>query len=199
VARPRTFDEATAIKAAREQFRNTGYSGTSLADLVTATGLGKASIYNAFGDKHALYLRAFEDYCTEVVGALEQDLDGPDETARERLRNLVHHMAATSGTPSSPPMSCFLSKATAELGALDPEVAGVAQRAFQRIEDILATAVQAAQRAGVVTESRDSRSTARHILVALRGIEALSNAGVDRAILADAARSVTDLTLEATD
>lgn len=195
MARPRTFDEDTVIRAARDQFRRCGYSGTSLDDLVKATGLAKASIYNAFGDKHALYIRAFDNYCTEAVEALGAELDGPDETAAERLRHLILHMADTTGTASEPPLSCFLSKATAELAARDPEVAGIAQRAFRQIEDVLASALLAAQRADVVPPSRDCRSTARHILVGLRGLEALAAAGVDRAVLADAAGSIARLTL----
>jgi TetR/AcrR family transcriptional regulator, transcriptional repressor for nem operon len=132
-----------------------------------------------------------------VLDRLSEELDGSDEGAAERLRNLIRHMADTAGTPSSPPMCCFLAKATAELAALDHEVAAVAQRTFQQIEDVLTTCVCAAQRAGDVLVSRDPRSTARHILVALRGIEALSAAGVDRVVLADAARSITELTLNA--
>jgi TetR/AcrR family transcriptional regulator, transcriptional repressor for nem operon len=199
VARPRTFDEATVIRAARDQFRCTGYSGTSLDDLVTATGLAKASIYNAFGNKHDLYVRAFEQYCAEAVEAVSGELDGPDEDAAERLRGLIRHMADTTGTASSPPISCFLSKATAELGALDQQVAAIAQRTFAKLEDVLTASVRAAQRVGAVSASRDPHATARHILVALRGIEALAAAGVDRTVLADAARSVTHLTLSAED
>jgi hypothetical protein len=90
-----------------------------------------------------------------------------------------------------------LSKATAELAALDPEVARLAERAFRHIEDVLTKAVSAAQRAGAGSASYDPRSTARHILVALRGLEALAAAGVDRAVLADAARSVSGFTLSA--
>jgi TetR/AcrR family transcriptional repressor of nem operon len=195
MARPRTFDEDTVVQAALGQFRTTGYSGTSLDDLVKATGLAKASIYNAFGDKHALYIRAFESYCSEVVDTLSEELNGSDDAAADRLQGLIRHIADTTGTTSSPPISCFLSKATAELAALDPEVARLAQRAFQRIEDVLTTAVSAAQRAGAVSDSHDSRSTARHILAALRGLEALAAAGVDRAVLVDAARSVSQLTL----
>lgn len=197
MARPRTFDEATVIKAARDQFRSTGYSGTSLDDLVTATGLAKASIYNAFGNKHDLYVRAFEFYCAEIIDMVSGELAGPDEGAAERLQGFIRHMADASGTASSPPLSCFLSKATAELGALDREVAAIAQHTFAQIEDVLTDCVCAAQRAGAVSDSRDPRATARHILVALRGIEALAAAGVDRAVLADAARSVTQLTLSA--
>jgi TetR/AcrR family transcriptional repressor of nem operon len=197
MARPRTFDEETVIKAALEQFRATGYSATSLDTLVNATGLAKASIYNAFGDKHALYLRAFESYCLEVVHALSRQLDGPDDAAADRLQEFIHQIADTAGTPSSPPISCFLSKATAELAAHDPEVACVAQRTFQRIEDVLNGAVSAARRAGAVPDSQDPRSRARHILVAVRGLEALAAAGVDRAVLADAARSISECTLNA--
>jgi TetR/AcrR family transcriptional regulator, transcriptional repressor for nem operon len=197
VARPRTFDEHAVIEAALGQFRTAGYSGTSLHDLVKATGLAKASIYNAFGDKHALYIRAFESYCAEVVDTLSRELDGSDETAANRLEGLIRHIADTAGTTSSPPISCFLSKATAELAALDPEVARLAERAFRHIEDVLTKAVSAAQRAGFGSASDDPRSTARHILVALRGLEALAAAGVDRAVLTDAARSVSRFTLTA--
>ena len=104
MARPRTFDEETVIKAALGQFRTTGYSGTSLDDLVKATGLAKASIYNAFGDKHALYIRAFECYCSEVVGMVSGELDGSDEDAADRLQGLIRHIADTAGTTSSPPI-----------------------------------------------------------------------------------------------
>jgi TetR/AcrR family transcriptional repressor of nem operon len=197
MGRPRTFDEETVIKAALGQFRATGYSGTSLDTLVKATGLAKASIYNAFGDKHALYLRAFESYCLEVVDALTRLLDGSDGAAAERLQGFIRHIADTAGTPSSPPISCFLSKATAELAAHDPEVASVAQQTFQRIEEVLTGAVSAAQRAGSVSDSQDPRSTARCILVAVRGLEALAAAGVDRAVLADAVRSISQCTLNA--
>ena len=197
MARPRAFDETTVIHAACDQFRSTGYAGTSLDDLVTATGLAKASIYNAFGNKHDLYLRAFESYCTEGVDMVRGDLDGPDESAAQRLQDFILHMADTTGTASSPPIPCFLSKATAELGALDHEVAAIAQRTFAQLEDILTNCVDAAQRSGAVSDSRDARATARHILVALRGMEALAADGVDRTVLEDAARSVTQLTLSA--
>ncbi|MGH8920910.1 MAG: TetR/AcrR family transcriptional regulator, partial [Actinomycetes bacterium] len=57
MARPRKFDEQTVVRAARDQFWRTGYTATSLDDLMAATGLGRASIYAAFGDKHALFVR----------------------------------------------------------------------------------------------------------------------------------------------
>jgi TetR/AcrR family transcriptional regulator, transcriptional repressor for nem operon len=195
MARPRTFDETAVVEAARDRFWTSGYSATSLDDLVEATGLARGSLYNAFGDKHTLYVRAFESYCAEAVAGFSRGLDGPDGTAAERLRKVVHRMADTAGTDSAPPVACFLAKATAELAALDPEVAAIARRTFQQLEDALVRCVTAARRAGAVPESADPRATARHILVALRGMEALAAAGVDRAVLADAAASLTESVL----
>lgn len=185
MARPRTFDEDTVVGAARDRFRASGYAATSLDDLVEATGLAKGSLYNAFGDKHSLYLRAFENYCAGAVAGFAAQLDGPDDTAAERLHRLVRDAANHPGSPAAPPVSCFLAKATAERAALDQQVAAVAQRTFQRLEDLLEQSVSVA-----LPHARDPRATARHVLVALRGFDALAAAGVDRSVLADAAESL---------
>lgn len=190
MARPRTFDEAAVVGAARDRFRASGYAATSLDDLVEATGLARGSLYNAFGDKHSLYLRAFEDYCAAAVAGFAAQLDGPDDTALERLHRLVRGSADDGGTAAAPPVSCFLAKATAERAALDPEVAAVAQRTFQHLEDLLERSVSVA-----LPHARDSRATARHVLVALRGFDAVSAAGVDRSVLEDAAESLIESVL----
>ena len=50
MARPRKFVEDDVIAAAGEVFAVKGYAGTTLDDLVAATGLGKQSLYNSFGE-----------------------------------------------------------------------------------------------------------------------------------------------------
>ncbi len=188
MGRPRTFDEQTVIEAVRDRFWASGYSATALSDLVEATGLGKASLYNAFGDKHALYVQAFEQYCAAITTTIESELAGPDDGAAARLRHLVRRLADREpGTP--PPTACFLAKATAELGA-DPEVSAIARRAFTRLEALLQAGVEAAQRAGAIAAPRDARGVARHVLVAIRGFDALAAAGVDRSVLTAAAEDL---------
>ena len=64
---PATFDEDEVVAAARDEFWERGYAATSVDDLTAATGLGKGSLYGAFGDKHSLYLRALDDYIALVT------------------------------------------------------------------------------------------------------------------------------------
>jgi TetR/AcrR family transcriptional repressor of nem operon len=185
------FSEATVLAAARQQFWTSGYAATSLEDVVAATGLSKGSIYNAFGGKRSLYLRAFEGYCDEVVDQVAALMDGPDHTAVDGLRTLMHGIVGAAD-PSTVPRACFLAKAAAELAASDPEVKTLAQRTFGRLETHLRNGVTAAQRAGDIDSSRNPERVARQLLVALRGLEALAAAGVDYEMRADAARGIRE-------
>lgn len=58
--RPRSFDPEKAIEAAQAVFWKHGYEATSLNQLAEAVGLHKPSLYAAFGDKKALYLKALQ-------------------------------------------------------------------------------------------------------------------------------------------
>jgi AcrR family transcriptional regulator len=67
-------------------------------DILAATGLGKGSIYGAFCDKHQLFLRVFDDYCTSVTEAVRRALEGPDDGVYGRLG--VHVLAVAESTAS---------------------------------------------------------------------------------------------------
>jgi AcrR family transcriptional regulator len=67
MARPREFDEGTVSDAAVLCFWKQGYEATSVRDLVAQTGITAASLYNAFGDKRALYQKALDHYVEASV------------------------------------------------------------------------------------------------------------------------------------
>ena len=75
MVRPRQFDEETVLCAARDQFWDAGYAATSLQDLMRVTGLGKGSLYAAFGDKHELFLRVLRRYATSLDEAVRGSID----------------------------------------------------------------------------------------------------------------------------
>ncbi len=62
VGRPREFDEDSVLEAAMEVFWRKGYEATSLADLCDCTGLHKGSLYQTFGSKHDLFMKALKHY-----------------------------------------------------------------------------------------------------------------------------------------
>jgi len=180
VARPREFDEDAVVAAARDRFWDAGYAATSLSDLTEATGLGRASLYGAFGDKHALYLRIFDDYIDGAVGGVREALAGDDASALERIRQRL--LANASGSAMNP-RGCLLARGTAELAARDAEVADRAGRAHEELRRAYAGAVEAAQRAGDLAPTADPHALGDLLLAVDRGTEALGRGGLDEASL----------------
>jgi AcrR family transcriptional regulator len=182
MARPREFDEDEVLRVARDQFWSTGYAGTTMDAIAAATGLGKGSLYGAFGSKHQLYLRIFNAYCTDIVDAVGCRLEGPDDEAFERLCAHVRSIAAATAADTAH-RGCLLAKGTAELSEHDSDVAARSRRTFKRLQEALAGNIEAAQRHGDIDPATDPGKLADLVLVVLRGIEALGKAGTDEAAL----------------
>lgn len=193
MARTRAFDEDTVVQATRDQFWATGYHGTSLDMLLNATKLGKGSLYNSFGNKRSLYLRALQSYCDDRLSEAADELSGPDARAAARLRRYINTQIGGLGRQRGQqdlPSACFIAKASAEMAAEDPEVARLVAATLDQLTDLIADCIRAAQRAGDVDRDRSAKSLARLVLTTQRGAEALAESGVASAALKDVAKQL---------
>ena len=182
MARPRSFDETEVLDAICDRFWSTGYAGTSLDDLMDATGLGKGSLYGAFGGKHDLFVRVFKDYCAAAVARTQEALEGPDAGAYKRLRAYVR-ASATVTVGKEGRRGCMLAKGTAEIADQDPEVARAALQAFEGMRDAIARCIEQAQRHGDIAKRADARALGGMLLAVVRGGESLGKAGMDASTL----------------
>lgn len=176
MGRSRSFDEGEVLAAAKDQFWSAGYAAARVDDIAAATGLGKGSLYGAFGDKHQLFLRVFNDYCAGLIEAVRRALEGTDAGAYERLR--AHVVIAADATASDVCLrGCLLAKGTAELSGQDEAVAATARKTFAAIEELISSCIAGAQRAGDIEQDADPTRLAGLLLAVLRGIEALGKGG----------------------
>jgi AcrR family transcriptional regulator len=179
MARPREFDEGEVLDLALATFWEHGYEGTSIDDLVAATGLGRASLYGAFGDKERIFARALERYCTRMGEAVETGDDEP--SARNALWRLLRALVIKS-SPKSGPRGCFL--LSAAVGGDAPPVAREAYAEYTaRLERALMELVRRGQESGEFTRAVDAPSVARMLAVLLQGISAGARAGRRKAQL----------------
>jgi TetR/AcrR family transcriptional regulator, transcriptional repressor for nem operon len=192
MARPRKFDEAEVVRTSRDVFWSRGYAGTSLDDLGAATGLGRGSLYNAFGDKHTMFLRGLDDYCTEIAVGIRAQLRDPATTAYHRL--IAHIDAITASTASDTELrGCLLAKSAAELSATDAEVTKRVKRTLDGWLRELTSVISEAQRDGDIDTTADPRALASLLLAVLRGIEALRKGGASVATVKAAAQQAISL------
>jgi len=124
VGRPRQFDEEQVLDAAMKAFWANGYEATSLADLVEVTGLHKGSLYQAFGDKHTLFLQTLNRYLQNVRRYKTEILKNADSPIGG-IRDILHGFIDMSENDADCPQGCMAVKSLVEMAPHDAEVQSI--------------------------------------------------------------------------
>ena len=185
--RPREFETDAAIEQAMQLFWAKGFDATSLDDLCDATGLGRSSLYAAFGDKRALLLKALDRYVERGAARISRAVGhGPiREGLTELLRLHVNEIAAGPGR-----RGCFVGNCTVELARRDPEVQARVRAGLERNESILRAALLRARADGELSEAVDAEAVAKFLISSLQGLRVVGKSNSDRASLEAIAKVV---------
>ncbi|MEV4948527.1 TetR family transcriptional regulator [Streptomyces sp. NPDC053755] len=192
MARTKEFDPDAALQAALELFWERGYEATSMSDLVEHLGIGRASIYATFGNKHQLYMKAMDRYLATRDPLMTEELSQPGP-ALPAVRTLVRRFAAEAGADGTRTIGCFLTNSAAELGARDDIVARRVELSWEQIETLLLASLTRARAQGELSADRDPRALARMLLVLMQGIRLVGKASSDPARVRDAAEQALAL------
>lgn len=191
MARTKEFDPEAALQAALELFWRRGYEATSMADLVEHLGIGRASLYATFGNKHELYLKALERYQEQLPDLLgELSRPGPVLPA---VRALVRRYADEATAEHLRLNGCFITNTAAELAPHDPAAARQVERSWDHVETMLHSALVRAGAQGELGAGRDPLTLARMLLVLLQGLKVVGKASADPARVRDAAEQALAL------
>ncbi|OGB25304.1 MAG: hypothetical protein A3I66_04415 [Burkholderiales bacterium RIFCSPLOWO2_02_FULL_57_36] len=181
--RPRNFDSGKALHQALGIFWRNGFQGASLTELTEAMGLSKPSLYAAFGDKEALYLKTLDLYASEWlsrhVEALEKERDG-----RQAVRSFLRSAAAMYTDPVLPG-GCFVVNGMADCGG--PSTPAAVEAALQKTtrdaEAKIRERLVRAQRDGQLPADASAADLASFFYALLAGLGVKAKAGARRASL----------------
>lgn len=120
MGRLQTFDSTAVVQCARDVFWDVGFDGASLADLESATGVNRSSLYHAFGSKRGLFDAAVTDYLETVIRPRLRGLLA-DGAGRDALLAYFDDLgrAVASLPDDSPRRGCLLVNAAAGLAGHD--------------------------------------------------------------------------------
>ncbi len=172
MTRQKSFQREDIIDRAIDVFMTNGYEGTSIKDLVDATGLHPGSIYNAFGSKQGLYEAAIERF--EAMSPFNKLLSlaesaPPRESIAKLLKGVVEPDLDGDGVAG-----CLITFAAAEVGAVNDEIAASLHLSFQKMEDRLCRFIERGQACGDFASTRDPRELAQFLLSTIQGIQVMS-------------------------
>ena len=168
-----------------DTFWRQGYGATSMTDLCAATGLHKGSLYQAFGNKHQLFLRALQYYAEQSfkeVAASAYRSESPMENLRSLVREVTARCIVDQG--------CLVVNSLVELAPHDPEVKAMLDHGYAMRLRLLSDLIDKAQRAGEIMIEQTPERLATLLMVTLAGVGASVKGIVSTD---DAATAVEDL------
>ena len=181
--RPRSFDADDALDRALGVFWKHGFQSASLQELTEAMGMSKPSLYAAFGDKEALYLKALERYVAQHLARHVAILDAEPD-GRKAVAGFLRSVAAMM-SDAAMPGGCFIINGTADLGgSTTPAAVELALRnARQASETKLRARLVRAQREGQLAADIRAEEMAALFGAVLAGLGVLAKSGVKPAKL----------------
>ena len=181
--RPRQFEDKEIIDAAITVFSSNGYAGTSAQNLCDVTGLGRGSLYNAFGSKQALYEQALLRSHEQTMAAQLSILTQPG-LFKERLRSLLLWGIAEDLSQSEQREAMVLFSAL-EMGDKDQVVSSLNLEYRQRLENSLLTVFAEGQANGEFSTRASALEMARGFLAGYYGLRVLNKNTSDKSFLED--------------
>ena len=183
MARHKEFDRDEALHKAMEVFWSRGYEGASIQDLVQHMGINRQSIYDTFGDKHALYLQALDRY-REVEGRKVLELLERPGSVKRNLRQLFEGVVEKALCDRQR-RGCFMGNAASELAGRCKDTAARTGSNMTATEEAFYRTLLRGKKEGELEHVRAPRAVARFLCSSLQGLVLTAKATRDRKTLDD--------------
>jgi TetR/AcrR family transcriptional regulator, transcriptional repressor for nem operon len=182
----RQFDEQRVIAIALDVFWRKGLQDATMQDIAAATGVQRGSLYNAYGDKEAIFLRAFDRYAGQFLETARNAFTRDDAAAG--LLNFFDVIIANM-TSGSPPRGCLTTRTALDAPISSPAVRQRVQSLLSGLERLIAEALSSVPNK---LSAIDAERFARVVVTFTRGLAVMQRAGYSRKQLKQAAATFVD-------
>lgn len=189
MARPREFDRDTALEQARLVFWAKGFAATSTDDLVKTMGIGRQSLYNAFGDKWQLYVEALADYQQRSTSSHAQRLQAPT-SALQGIRDMLDGLVVDDDALRA--LGCMGVGSVCEFGSAESQLLELRAKASAYLHSRLVKRIREGQAAGEIDPTLSATEAANYLRMSMTGIQLAARSGAKVTELRCLARFAVD-------
>ncbi len=183
MARIKEFDESAVLDKALKLFWNKGYNGTSAQELVTELGISRSSLYDTFGDKRSLFLKALKQYETNNTAVMVK-MANESTDALKTIKQIFQTLLQDSILDTQN-MGCFVVNTAIELSSHDPEIKDIISENLRLTEEAFFTVLKKGKKNNQINADIDPRSTARFLLNNVMGLKVSFRAGQSKKSIED--------------
>ncbi|MEM8780364.1 MAG: TetR/AcrR family transcriptional regulator [Cyanobacteria bacterium P01_G01_bin.49] len=179
------FNQEQVLDKAMEVFWQKGYEGTSVQDLTKATGLGRGSLYGAFGDKEQLFIKALDRYADRFQAEIVEQLDNLDPY--QALEGMFEVMIKRMSNPSYP-RGCLNTNTSVGMSGKSEMIERKIAERLGGLESAIYEVLRKAQTEAKLSSERDIRALARFLVAVSQGMAVLNKTFADPSVIRDVAK-----------
>ncbi len=184
MARTAEFDRDQVLQQAMELFWRQGYRNTSIRDLTEATGIGESSLYNAFGDKRALYCETLDLFFEMLMRVWKHETK--DQSPLDGLRSFWYWMCDDAAGKHSG-LGCMVVNTAVEVAPHDPEIRKMIRTIYAKIEMLMTGLLKQAQAEGELSPDKNVEAIARFLTHSTQGIRVMAKIRPTKTYMRDVA------------
>jgi AcrR family transcriptional regulator len=177
--RPRAYQPEAALAKALDLFRKDGFAATSLDNLSAATGMNRPSLYGAFGDKRALYIKAHARYRADARAAMA-DIFKTELSIKKRLQRIFAVALDIYLSGEESPRGCFTVMTAASEAIADPDIRAMVMDGFTELDKAFAACFKIAREKAELPASADPQVLAQLASATIHTIAIRARAKVPR-------------------
>jgi len=178
MGRPIEFDPDKALVDAMHVFWSRGFEGSSMQDILKATGLSKSSLYQTFGSKQDLFDSCLEFYCNDSYLKFKELLNN-SSSGREFIESMFKDIRSSCNSAEGK-MGCFLMNTVSEFGKRDKHLAKAMNNQIKRVEKVLAEAIKRDKAANKLNGALDEKALATYFITNMSGLRTMVKAGLSQ-------------------
>jgi len=167
----KSFSEDGAIHDAMMLFWEKGYESTSITDLLTALGINRGSLYNAFGGKKELFIKALAKYDKEIRHTSLAELESLDNPVK--AIEMLFDTAVNEAVTDEQKKGCFLVNTSSEIPAHDQDVIEITRQGMHEFVAFFRRCIEVGQARGEIRKDLDPQSAAKKLLALNSAIQLL--------------------------
>lgn len=170
MARNKEFDENEVLRKAMELFWIQGYEKTSMQDLVKYMGIHRRSLYDTFGDKHTLFIKALDHYNEIIRTRIENEVTQLN-SVKDAIRHLFEMIIVRD---IQQPIGCLTVNTAVELSLHDEQAVEKVVESFSKTELLLNNLVLRGQKSGEISKHYDAKKMSEFLHNSLVGLRVMT-------------------------
>ncbi|MFF2481643.1 TetR/AcrR family transcriptional regulator [Paenibacillus sp. NPDC058071] len=183
MARSKEFDTTEVLHKAMKVFGHYGYEGTSLQNLLDGLGIARQSLYDTYGTKRDLFIKAVKHYVEEKSSTVVAYLNREEPV--KKVIGEIFQTIISALQDEERREECLILYSAIDQVPHDPDIAALFERDRKLLETAFYEALVRAQGRGEIGQNKDLHALAQYLYYARYGLTQTAKLSNDPKVLED--------------